>query len=537
MKATATTSKLDGSIFFLVACVPPHRVWCVRGRWGRYLGVTSRQLFLFPRLPHMDAPVAPGDVLLGKYRVERVLGKGGMGIVVAARHVDLGQLYAIKFLLPAMLGHRESLERFLREARAAARLQSEYVARVHDVGRMENGAPYMVMEYLDGCDLKAWLKQYGALPVEAAVGYVLQLCDAIAEAHELGIVHRDLKPANLFMVRRRNGSQCVKVLDFGISKHTGPEELDLTNTNAMFGSPLYMSPEQMVRTKTVDTRTDIWAIGVILYELLAGKSPFKAETMTEVVSRVLQEEPVPLRELRPEVPPGVEAVIARCLRKRREERFQTVGELSAALSPFGALPTVRGPMASGASLEVATGYGAAAPQTVTLPLLPLPARETPAATIESTTAAWGATRATASRRTRVRPVWVAVGVMLAAVVGIALWFVARGSSGQEVAPAASAVASQAMAEAPAASEAPAAPTTEKPASGPESTRPVVDPLPVATEASTATAPNAAAPTAAAPPVPVATPGTAQPTSPKLAPPAPSPSPASTATTKKRRGVL
>lgn len=298
----------------------------------------------------MDTPARPGDILLGKYRVERVLGQGGMGIVVAARHVELGQLYAIKFLLPDVLDHDDAIERFLREARAAAQLRSEHVARVHDVGRMENGAPYMVMEHLDGCDLKVRLARQGPLPIEDAVTYVLHVCDAISEAHARGIIHRDLKPANLFLVHRHNGSACVKVLDFGISKFTGPEEVDLTNTSMALGSPLYMSPEQMLTSKTVDRRTDIWALGVILYELLTGSSPFHAGSKHEVFAKILQEKPRPLREVRPEVPEGIVDVVTRCLSKRRDDRFATVEELTQALQEFVSLAP-RLPMSSVANLE------------------------------------------------------------------------------------------------------------------------------------------------------------------------------------------
>ena len=291
----------------------------------------------------MDMPVAPGDVLLGKYRIERVLGKGGMGIVVAARHIELGQLFAIKFLLPTVLTDDEIVERFSREARAASQLKSEHIARVHDFGRMENGAPYMVMEHLDGCDLKALLKNDGPLPANVAMTYLAQVCDAIAEAHAAGIVHRDLKPANLFLVRRRNGSPCIKVLDFGISKHLGVKVGDLTRSNAMVGSPLYMSPEQITMSKGVDTRADIWALGVILYELLTGISPFKGGGAFDAISRILQDEPTPIRERVPNVPARAETVITRCLRKDREERFQCVEDLLAALEGADT-PTSRAPL-------------------------------------------------------------------------------------------------------------------------------------------------------------------------------------------------
>jgi serine/threonine-protein kinase len=300
----------------------------------------------------MDTPQT-GDVLLGKYRIEQVLGKGGMGIVVAARHVELGQRYAIKFLLPTVLSQEEAVERFLREARASARLQSEHVARVHDVGHMDNGSPYMVMEYLEGCDLKALVSKEGPLPADVAITYLAHVCDAIAEAHAAGIIHRDLKPANLFLVRRRNGSPCVKVLDFGISKHIGTNEVDLTATNATLGSPLYMSPEQISKSKTVDTRTDIWALGVILYELLTSTSPFRGGTALEVVSRILQEEPIPIRQLRPDVPERAEVVITRCLRKRREERFQTVEEVLAILEN-GTLTPHSVPLSATSTAGVAT---------------------------------------------------------------------------------------------------------------------------------------------------------------------------------------
>jgi serine/threonine-protein kinase len=284
------------------------------------------------------AGVREGDILAGKYRVDRLLGVGGMGVVVAASHVQLETKVAIKFLLPEMLDSREAVARFAREARAAVRITSEHVARIFDVGTLENGAPYMVMEFLEGGDLAAWVEQRGRLPVEQAVEFVLQACVAIADAHGLGIVHRDLKPANLFCVRRTDGQLLIKVLDFGISKVTqfgasGPG-VSVTKTSALMGSPLYMSPEQMQSSKAVDSGTDIWALGIILFELLTGQTPFAGETLPEVVLNIATRPPRSLRAFRPDVPEGLEAVILHCLEKDTKARYRNVGELAVALLPF-----------------------------------------------------------------------------------------------------------------------------------------------------------------------------------------------------------
>ncbi len=230
-----------------------------------------------PGSEHARIGVAPGEVLAGKYRVDRVLGAGGMGVVVAAHHVHLDERVALKFLLPDALRSPEAVARFVREARAAVKIKSEHVARVTDVGHLENGAPYIVMEYLEGVDLSAWLRQNGPMPIPQAVDFVLQACEAIADAHVLGIVHRDLKPSNLFCIRRTDGQSSIKVLDFGISKilNPGTPRPDMTATSALIGSPLYMSPEQMSLSKGVDVRTDIWSLGIILFELITGRTPFE----------------------------------------------------------------------------------------------------------------------------------------------------------------------------------------------------------------------------------------------------------------------
>ena len=288
--------------------------------------------------PQLVAGVREGDVLAGKYRVERVLGAGGMGVVVAARHIHLDEKVALKFLLPEALGSGEAVARFIREARAAVKIKSEHVARVSDVGTLDNGSPYMVMEYLDGGDLAAWLQERGPLPVEQAVEFVLQACVAVADAHALGIVHRDLKPANLFCVRRSDGQLSIKVLDFGISKvndrGAGPG-MAMTKTSALMGSPLYMSPEQMRSSRDVDAGTDIWALGIILSELITGRPAFLAESVTELAIKVANEAPTPLRAFRPDAPPGLEAVVFRCLEKDRGRRYGNIGELAVALLPFG----------------------------------------------------------------------------------------------------------------------------------------------------------------------------------------------------------
>jgi serine/threonine-protein kinase len=275
-------------------------------------------------------------VLLGKYKVERVLGVGGMGVVVAAQHIALDERVAIKFLLPEMLQHPDIVQRFVREARSAIKIRSEHCVRILDVGALDTGAPYMVMEYLEGNDLGKIVEQNGAMAIADAVDFVLQAGEALAEAHALGIVHRDLKPANLFLARRADGTPCVKVLDFGISKQAASgADAGMTKTSAILGSPRYMSPEQMRSTKDVDARADVWALGAVIHELSAGTPPFDAETMTALCAAIVQDAPNSLRAARPDAPPGLEAATLGALEKDRSRRYQNVAEFAAALAPFG----------------------------------------------------------------------------------------------------------------------------------------------------------------------------------------------------------
>lgn len=287
-----------------------------------------------------EPPVSPGEIVAGKYLVERVLGAGGMGVVVAAWHQELEQRVAIKFLLPDVAQRADAAERFRREARAAAKIRSEHVVRVLDVGTLEGrAAPYMVMEYLDGQDLSSRLEQ-GALPIDRAVDWLIQAMEAVAEAHSVGIVHRDLKPANLFISSRTDGSVCVKVLDFGISKNMNPasqagSEMSLTKTSGLVGSPLYMSPEQMRASKDIDGRADVWALASILFEAVSGRTPYTGDTVPELVASMMIDPPPRMATLRPGVPADFEAVLVRGLARDREERWQSVDEFATALAPFG----------------------------------------------------------------------------------------------------------------------------------------------------------------------------------------------------------
>ena len=279
-----------------------------------------------------------GQVLDGKYRIERVIGRGGMGVVVAARHLVLDEQVAIKFLSDQAWMNGEVVARFEREARAAVKIKSEHVVRVIDVGRLASGAPFMVMEFLQGEDLSNRLVQYGPLPIAQAADFVLHACVALASAHAAGIVHRDIKPGNLFCTQGSDGELLVKVLDFGISKLTEAANraggLSVTKTSAVLGSPLYMSPEQIKSSKDVDGRTDVWSLGVVLFELVTGQVPFPGESFGEVAIKIATQAPPPLVQFRRDVPVGLDAVIGRCLEKERENRYANIGELALALRRY-----------------------------------------------------------------------------------------------------------------------------------------------------------------------------------------------------------
>jgi eukaryotic-like serine/threonine-protein kinase len=369
------------------------------------------------RIPVVD------DVLADKYRIERELGRGGMGVVVAAWHLQLEERVAIKFLLPELAHDPLLVSRFLREGRASIKIRSEHVVRVRDVATLPGGTPYLVMEYLQGRNFEELLEDQGRLPADLAVDHVLQATEALAEAHALGMVHRDLKPANLFLAHRADGSPCVKVLDFGITKGVDAkesEDLDATTATIVMGSPRYMSPEQMRSARGIDARADIWGLGVLLHELITGVSPFDGATMPDLLAAILDDPPPPLRQHRPDAPHGLESVVARCLEKDPVARYTDVAELAEALAAFGSASArvsaervsrvirPRGPAARATAASIAQ---------TTIPTVvefrPDPGSSAGAITVSATADGWGPTRAPG--RSKIRTVGLAAGAMFFAV--------------------------------------------------------------------------------------------------------------------------
>jgi serine/threonine-protein kinase len=284
--------------------------------------------------PEPKLPVS-GETLGGKYRIERVIGEGGMAVVYEATHLRIGQRVAIKMLLPQTLADPELVARFSREARAAGQLRSANTAQVFDVDATAEGVPFIVMELLHGHDLSVELERRGPMPVVEAVDCAIQVARAMAEAHANGVIHRDLKPSNLFL-SWQGDTVTLKILDFGISKIAtrGEVAVNVTSTLALMGTPLYMSPEQVRSSKNVDARTDVWSLGVILYELLTGQPPFNGTAMA-VSAAIVADEAPRLRSFRADVPEGVEAVVARAMTKSPADRWQSMTAIADALAPFG----------------------------------------------------------------------------------------------------------------------------------------------------------------------------------------------------------
>ena len=427
--------------------------------------------------------VAPGTVVLGRYRVDSVLGTGGMGNVVKATHVYMAQPVAIKFLRAELASDAGVVQRFLREAQATVKLRGDHAARVIDVGMMPDGTPFMVMEFLDGSDLGNILRHHGPQPPHIVVDWIVQVCEGLAEAHALGIVHRDIKPSNFYLTRKLDGSTLLKILDFGISKAPAGYDSALTSTQSVVGTPAYMSPEQMLTPRKVDTRSDVWSVGVVMYQLLGGTLPFQAELYPELCIKVGTQPPLPIEAA---MPPGLGDVVMRCLEKEPGARFQSVAELAMAVVPFASDPnaafaaaerTNRILIGQGQGQTLALGLGGGPPGT------PRPSTPTPAGWRSSNSSlSHGAGQVMTTAHTRKGASrWIIIGATAAVVVGAGIggWFALNANEEQggkpaDVKPAAGATAEPAPTPAP--TPAPAvAPTPATAVAPTPPTPPAVDP--------------------------------------------------------------
>ena len=351
----ATALEMAEALERAVVPAPPSAVaaW-VRSRVGERLDARLRRIHEIESSAERELPPLPanafagvfeaGALIMGRYRLERLIGESEMATVWAGKHGSLHHGVAIKLLKD--LGSAQATARFQREAETMARVRSEHVVSVHDAGVTSSGTPFIVMELLQGEDLGA-LAQRGRLDVADAILYVAQACEGLAAAHALGIVHRDLKPTNLFVTRRGDGSPHVKVIDFGIAKllqnvedESGERaaDLDLTKTQTLVGSPRYMAPEQVRSARHADVRTDVWALGVILYQLVSGERAFDGASTGEVLGKILFAEPVPLPQLRPDLSPAFVRVVATCLRKDPNERYSDIPTFVAALREAASAP-------------------------------------------------------------------------------------------------------------------------------------------------------------------------------------------------------
>src|SRR6266576_4389471 len=275
-----------------------------------------------------------GQTLAGKYSIEKLIKRGGMGAVYLGKHVLMDKTVAIKVLHPSLALDDDVVARFSREAKAASRISHSHAVRVNDFGESENGVVFLVMEYLDGRTLKEIIKSEGPMALDRVVEIVRQVAGALDAAHQQGVVHRDLKSDNI-MLSQTNGSDWAKVLDFGIAKiqqGDGARDVDITAANLVIGTPQYMSPEQCSQTGPIDARSDVYSLGVIVYEMLAGRVPFTGDSPTVIMMKQVQDDPPSVLAARPDLPASIDNLVRKALAKQPIDRFQTAGELSEALT-------------------------------------------------------------------------------------------------------------------------------------------------------------------------------------------------------------
>ena len=353
-----------------------------------------------------------------------------MGLVVEAYHELLDQRVAVK-LLYQDVADREAQSRLLLEARSAAKLQSEHVARVVDVDVGQDGLPFIVMELLEGADLCQIADVRGALPRWLVVDYILQALEGLAHAHGRGIIHRDLKPSNLFLANKPDGTQIIKILDFGISKSadnpTDKRSQQLTGGRTVLGSPPYMSPEQVRSPKSVDHRTDIWSLGICMYELLTNSMPFGGDELQETFAQILEKDPAPIRSLVTGVPEGLEQIVMKCLAKKRDDRFTDVGELAKALVPYGSGTWIHSADRVQATLtralleDMSSGTRIRGPSAASSDRIAIPSA--PGRRLDSMQPELHGTASTVARRFTVfesRRSWIFAGIAVPALIGLVL---------------------------------------------------------------------------------------------------------------------
>lgn len=279
--------------------------------------------------------LGPGNVFEGKYSIERVIGRGGSAVVLSAFHATLKCRVALKLLRRDIPLDDEASFRLVREGQIGAQIQSEHVARVLDAGTLPDRQPFLVLEYLEGQHLGAILAEERRLPMPRAVDYVRQACTGVSAAHARGIIHRDLKPSNLFLATRADGFPLVKIVDFGIAKMSGAGGVEtITSCDRMVGSPQFMAPEQLRSERTLGPRSDIWALGAVLFTLLTGRPPFKRRDINETCEAILSGVVPDLMAVRPELPRPLAKVVQRCMAADPRDRFESAEALCDALRPF-----------------------------------------------------------------------------------------------------------------------------------------------------------------------------------------------------------
>ncbi|MBX3229973.1 MAG: serine/threonine protein kinase [Labilithrix sp.] len=282
-------------------------------------------------MPAIQDALMPGTVLAGRYRIERTVGQGSMGIVTEATDLTLQMRVAVKVMSPERAHNEEARQRFIREARAASVLSNAHVTKLYEVLELENGVPFLVMEFLEGSSLEAIVTRDGPPPLDVVLDWSLQALEGLAEAHRAGFVHRDIKPENLFLHDPKSGPPIVKVVDFGAVKEIASKATRLTKTGSTMGSPAYMPPEQVRAEDDIDQRADVWAMGVSIYEMTTGRLPFGGDSIPQTLAAILREDPVPLRQRRGECSPELEALVNRALSKDRHARFANCAEMLEAL--------------------------------------------------------------------------------------------------------------------------------------------------------------------------------------------------------------